>query len=276
MSKTTCSTGWGRNNPACRSAGACDPRTPVHHDERLNSPGSRARKSFDDDRKRRPALRDLTWVLSVALLCCISACTPGPSSRAALALDEREQACASCHADQAVQFAAFSLHRGGPGGVGCLGCHRAHELDGNGRAVGGGFAARCEDCHAEVAAQFRLPIHHRLGPGMSCITCHEPHGSPRHQDLEELRESKCVECHSQYRGPFVFGHDGDDNLRCMSCHEPHGSVQPRMLSYPNSRSLCTSCHSNLDHVLGAGSQFNECLNCHTEVHGSNWDSRLLR
>jgi hypothetical protein len=39
-----------------------------------------------------------------------------------------------------------------------------------------------------------------------------------------------------------------------------------------------SCHSDLEgfHIQDPGAIFRDCLSCHTEIHGSNWNSELLR
>jgi predicted CXXCH cytochrome family protein len=97
-----------------------------------------------------------------------------------------------------------------------------------------------------------------------------------HARQEHVRHDACVGCHIEFRGPYTYEHEGDERLACISCHEPHGSGNRRMLTYPDSLSLCISCHPLLeDHDL-AYPIWQQCLNCHTEVHGSRWDRALLR
>ena len=77
---------------------------------------------------------------------------------------------------------------------------------------------------------------------------------------------------------------------CTNCHTPHGSVEERLLK-ENLGFMCSSCHSSLaaNHSGGAfggatraarqaagAATFNSalgnqrlCLNCHSQVHGSN-------
>jgi DmsE family decaheme c-type cytochrome len=138
--------------------------------------------------------------------------------------------------------------------------------------------AECEDCHVEIVAQFRLPFHHPLGGNVRCASCHPPHGGPPRELREHVRREACLECHLEKEGPFLFEHEGDRNLLCLSCHEPHGSSNPRLLTHHDSRSLCHSCHMNLEnvHLEEPGSIFRDCLLCHTEVHGSNWDREFFR
>jgi predicted CXXCH cytochrome family protein len=96
-------------------------------------------------------------------------------------------------------------------------------------------------------------------------------------------EEKCFQCHKEMRGPFVFEHDA---LRdgCRSCHNPHGSINDKLL--PAGQTItCIRCHwesrfntADADigshghdhHAVGAGQN---CIDCHTAVHGSNiWRS----
>lgn len=101
---------------------------------------------------------------------------------------------------------------------------------------------RCEDCHAAESAQFSLPFRHPLGVSMGCTACHPAHGLAPRKLREHLRTEACVECHREHAGPFQFEHKGDRN----------------------------------SHLHDQGSIYRECLACHTEVHGSNWDREFLR
>jgi predicted CXXCH cytochrome family protein len=95
---------------------------------------------------------------------------------------------------------------------------------------------------------------------------------------ERERRGRCVECHREYAGPYLYPHEGSHRLACLSCHEPHGSTNPRLLTHASSRELCFSCHETIEliHDQSPGSVFRQCLACHTEVHGSNWDRLLSR
>ena len=165
-------------------------------------------------------------------------------------------------------------HRGLSGG--CMGCHGDHALGtGEGPVE---LHARCEDCHGGALARFALPFRHPLGVGLDCTSCHPPHGLAPREQRAHLRHAVCVECHREFAGPFQFEHEGNRALGCLSCHEAHGSSNRRLLTHADSRMLCMSCHSDLEqsHRQNPGSIFRECLNCHTEVHGSQWNRELLR
>ncbi len=209
----------------------------------------------------------LLALLSIGALACVSDVGGGaPVSAPSTA------ACGRCHASVPSSFAHRSSVEG------CLLCHRPHagEAEGTGPA---GLQARCEDCHATELAEFSLPFHHPLGAGISCVSCHPPHGlQVWRAEREHLRFRACVGCHFEYEGPFQFEHEGDRSLLCLSCHLPHGSPNRRLLTHAETRMLCMSCHINLDqsHIQNLGSIYRGCLRCHTEVHGSNWDRELLR
>jgi DmsE family decaheme c-type cytochrome len=219
-------------------------------------------------------------VLVLAIALPVLACAIEP---AAGDVDSAEDAaCAACHADEARDARGFGGHRGLAGGSSCLACHTPHgaALEGRVSAPASELRANCQDCHAAVEAQFRLPFRHPLGgePETRCTICHSPHGGTARELREHLRREACVECHLEKSGPFLFEHEGDRGLQCLSCHEPHGSSNPRLLTHHDSRSLCHSCHANLEdvHREDPGAIFRECLQCHTEIHGSNWDRELFR
>jgi predicted CXXCH cytochrome family protein len=107
---------------------------------------------------------------------------------------------------------------------------------------------QCAGCHTTAWAEFRKPHAHRLAWGaMSCIDCHNPHGTinPRQVRTFAANEPGCLSCHSDKRGPFTFEHAPMRFESCQSCHQPHGSTNPRMLTRHEVRFLCLECHSNL-------------------------------
>jgi len=220
---------------------------------------------------RRWALSGLGTLPILATVACVAT-----SGRRTVA-DAQDAGCASCHAEESHDLRT-SAHRSGHGqGVGCTGCHLPHVAAGAGAGPGpAGLRRTCEECHGDVALELQLPHTHRPGTGVTCTSCHEPH----HIALNGLhvpeRRDACVACHLEVRGPYTYEHEGDRRLACMSCHGPHGSGNRRMLTYPDSLSLCLSCHPLLeDHDLSFP-VWRDCLNCHTEVHGSRWDRALLR
>ena len=102
----------------------------------------------------------------------------------------------------------------------------------------------------DVWAQFQKPFHHKLPEGaMSCVDCHNPHGSirPAMTQIFGANEPGCFNCHGDKRGPFTFEHAPVRFEGCPTCHEPHGSANPRMLDRPQVQLVCLECHANLPH-----------------------------
>ena len=81
---------------------------------------------------------------------------------------------------------------------------------------------------------------------MSCVDCHDPHGSvlPRSLQTFAANDRGCFRCHGDKRGPFTFEHAPMKLEGCDACHEPHGSANPRMLVRQEVRLMCLECHSN--------------------------------
>lgn len=183
--------------------------------------------------------------------------------------------CNQCHGgdEKLVHVGAGAHFRND---VGCVSCHSPAPPRGKVRADA---ERRCASCHVEVAAQFRQPHHHPVPEGaMGCSDCHDPHGArPKLRDLE-LREARCVKCHTEYQGPFVFAHQASRSDGCIACHTPHGASNKRLLKQHTTQQSCLQCHADFPifHDQTAGAIFTNCLSCHTEVHGSNHSRYLFR
>jgi DmsE family decaheme c-type cytochrome len=219
----------------------------------------------------------VSTVLSFVSAIAVAACAAQSGPDAADYVSESDKSCLSCH-DSDIRSQHWSAHGHlGAGGFGCTGCHSPHGAENLDGTLGpSGLLHACAECHVDVEAQFLLPYTHRAGTGVECTSCHDPHLGSSHALQKHERHDACISCHIEYRGPYTYEHEGDERLVCMSCHEPHGSGNRRMLTYPDSMTLCISCHPLLeDHDL-AYPIWRDCLNCHTEVHGSRWDRSLLR
>ena len=145
----------------------------------------------------------------------------------------------------------------------------------------------CFGCHQEQRAlAYRAYSHPVMEGKMSCTSCHNPHGSPTdHMLAQPTLNETCYQCHAEKRGPFLWEH-APAREDCTFCHTPHGSNHPGMLTQ-RTPLLCQQCHvaqfhpstayaapdpnatpPRLDiHLVGRA-----CLNCHSEVHGSNHPS----
>jgi len=209
----------------------------------------------------------------------------GPTWPASLAT--QSDRCQSCHADDHL-FWEDSAHQSE--GLHCTQCHTSHTqqdpvLSPKGQTV------LCSRCHTDVKAAINTPYRHPLHEGkMSCDTCHNVHGSLTEASLNKpsLNET-CLACHSEKRGPFLFEH-APVSEDCALCHRPHGSINDGMLNV-RGPFLCQQCHSSAFHPsqLNDGSGVatgraninllgKNCLNCHSQIHGTNHPSgaRLTR
>ena len=148
----------------------------------------------------------------------------------------------------------------------------------------------CFACHKEQRAQVNRPSHHPVLEGkVACSDCHNAHGSvgPNLVKRDNVRDT-CFQCHAEKRGPFVHNHQPATEA-CTICHQPHGTVVESMLKV-RPPFLCHECHTPhggfIPQVIGAQAakpttpnglgkgttnvtQGRACMNCHTEVHGSN-------
>ena len=111
---------------------------------------------------------------------------------------------------------------------------------------------------------------------LTCVSCHSPHGGGRKMLQESSVNKVCYGCHAEKRGPFLWEHDPVQE-DCLTCHTPHGSNNIRLLT-KRSHQLCQQCHVNMlpRHSTVAGFDvftFNRgCVNCHSQIHGSNHPS----
>lgn len=202
--------------------------------------------------------------------------------------EQRNSACLSCHENGQQMLWAGSDHE--QQNLSCDSCHNSHQqLDPALQAEPS--LAMCLDCHQRTRAETRLPSRHPIQEGKTrCIDCHNPHGSLGESMLHALSiNDNCHSCHQEKRGPFLWEHPpaAED---CTLCHRPHGSVNPDLLQV-RGPAQCQQCHAVAFHPsLPYGAQGlpgntpnqnllgKNCLNCHSQVHGSNHPSgsRLTR
>ena len=151
-------------------------------------------------------------------------------------------------------------------------------------------AGVCADCHQNVRTDMQKAFAHPVAQlKMDCTSCHAVHDDAASGFSRMTALDTCQQCHAETRGPHLWEH-APATEDCGLCHAPHGSNQPGMLTQ-RAPLLCQSCHSQSGHpsvAFGTGglvgampSQFllgQSCLNCHTQVHGSNHPSgsKLMR
>ena len=197
-------------------------------------------------------------------------------------IDTQTRTCLSCHVGGARQHWIGSVHQ--ERGLSCTDCHNPMaRLSAEGVLANDSIDKVCATCHQDIRAQFNRRSHMPLPEGqMSCVDCHNPHGSITQPLLKtDTVNETCETCHAEKRGPFLFEH-APVAENCLNCHAPHGSNQENLLTLPVPM-LCQQCHTNTDHPndlltrqsLRGGLVPDErvmergCLNCHSNIHGSN-------
>lgn len=196
--------------------------------------------------------------------------------------------CLECHEPDI----GFGWHGGAHPSdeVSCAGCHSSHN------AVDPVLQTAtqpevCFDCHQITRNESRKAFAHPFLQGkMDCSGCHMQHGDEIDENLARQNvNDTCQQCHAETRGPYLWEH-APVSEDCGLCHAPHGSNHPGMLTQ-RAPLLCQSCHSQQGHPSFAQgtdgladdmpSRFllgQSCMNCHSQVHGSNHPSgsKLMR
>jgi DmsE family decaheme c-type cytochrome len=197
----------------------------------------------------------------------------------------RNQVCLSCHENGLRMNWKGSLHQ--KNNIACVSCHTIH-VQKDPVLVRETQPFKCFTCHAQQRAESFEYSHHPIREGkVVCSDCHNPHGSPGPHLMKEFTVNQvCYTCHADKRGPMLFEHQ-PVRENCLNCHAPHGSNEARLLK-ERMNFLCSSCHSSTAHYSGGAfggrgnlpgslqATFNSalannrmCLNCHSQVHGSN-------
>lgn len=196
--------------------------------------------------------------------------------------------CIECHSDKLGFAWHGSEHDANQ--VACADCHQSHVAHDPVLRTASQPAV-CFDCHQQQRSQVLKPYSHPLDEGkMDCSGCHSPHGQTTERlFVRQTLNDTCFDCHAEKRGPYLWEHAPvvED---CTNCHNPHGSNHPGMVSLRGPM-LCQTCHSQAGHPSfantpdgladGTPSKYllsRNCLNCHTQVHGSNHPSgsKLMR
>jgi len=149
----------------------------------------------------------------------------------------------------------------------CGRCHGGPASDGDlGPTETAAGVARVGDHHAlfpdgaaggqayQVAAFVRSPCF--LAGGLTCTTCHDPHGNRLRPDGEV--DGACASCHADRVGPAHSHHEpGGAGGRCVACHLPQlltGLLRHQrehrigvpVPGVPGTRDACTACHADRD------------------------------
>lgn len=200
-------------------------------------------------------------------------------------VEDQNKTCLNCHeGGLRMNWAGSQHHRAD---VPCASCHDVHALKDK-MLTKKAQAEVCVDCHVTQRAQMHRFSRHPIREGkVVCSDCHNPHGSfgPKMLVKGTVNDT-CYQCHAEKRGPFLWEH-APVREDCTICHAPHGSTQPRLLKV-RAPWLCQQCHLEDRHPSRAydGTDLpttpqlllKGCVNCHSQIHGSNHPSgvRFMR
>lgn len=207
----------------------------------------------------------------------------------------KRDVCMTCHGTDHPRFDMTSHARAG---LDCSSCHSIHETGHTSWALLKSgpaprdvrerldeISATCAECHSDVLTQFEFNERHRLKEGiLTCASCHDPHQPATRANLGGFKQEACVDCHTDKGGPFVFEHPASRVEGCVSCHTPHGSPNRHLLTFQNVAEMCFSCHAEVPAFHfgfnpNAPTRFGldtQCTNCHSSIHGSNFDPAFLK
>lgn len=140
----------------------------------------------------------------------------------------------------------------------------------------------CGKCHVSMTSQFMQRSNHPVTGGtMGCLDCHSSTGQVE-SSIGHGTAITCENCHADYSGPYLYEHEATSSFStegggCTTCHNAHGSVNDRLLTQ-SADNLCRQCHGlpplhRITHE-GIGEQYG-CIDCHSEIHGSNHNGHLL-
>ena len=196
--------------------------------------------------------------------------------RSTTPMEERSAACLSCHQGGKRIHWQMSAHAGSE--VACSSCHQVHTQHDKARDKQMQTEV-CFACHKQQRTEILRPSRHPIREGkVACSDCHNPHGTAGEKMLvRDNVNDTCYSCHMEKRGPFVRTHQPVQE-NCALCHNPHGTTNPNLLRQ-RSPFLCQQCHEAASHqgspasLTGTSTSANAmargCLNCHTNIHGSN-------
>ena len=200
-----------------------------------------------------------------------------------VSLQDRNKICLSCHEGSTRTAWHAGAHERAD--LACTDCHKVHR-EHDPVLKKATESQVCFTCHKQQRTDFLKTSAHPVRQGqMACSDCHNAHGSTSSAMLSKPTVNQtCYSCHAEKRGPVLWEHApvAED---CSLCHSPHGSVRQALLVKAPPQ-LCQQCHSAAGHpsvarssaglpsaagstgsasfLVGSG-----CVNCHTQVHGSN-------
>lgn len=211
-------------------------------------------------------------------------------------VENQNRSCLQCHKGESLMHWETSVHQ--HENLACTSCHQVHKPS---KVLERTTQIEvCNGCHKTVRAQTYRASTHPIQAGKTiCSDCHSAHGSSGPNALKQLTlNENCYACHAEKRGPYLWEHypASED---CSLCHRAHGSNHAALLKRQGPQ-MCQSCHQDMRTSEGrthinrlydfdftdpaggvaggtARGRFivgQNCMNCHSKVHGSNHPSGI--
>ncbi len=221
-----------------------------------------------------------------------------------MSAEERSAKCMACH-EESKALAFWKMNRHMFMGNSCNSCHSIHQ--GVEKLLLAPEPDLCFSCHRNIRAQISKQSHHPMNEAfvgrqaLKCSSCHntmsafgvdpvmsytsssKSSGTDKMLRADSVNEL-CFKCHAEKRGPFMWEHIPVME-NCLICHAAHGSNHSKLL-VQKVPLLCQDCHgiqgshptrpyTNLQSFSGSATAgknrffARSCLNCHTNIHGSN-------
>ena len=204
-----------------------------------------------------------------------------PGNPAKMDSGQANASCLQCHSNDRHTF-NWQGGKHDRNDMSCMSCHNVHHSKSPERMLAGYTVEEtCLRCHKDMRkAMFQRSTHlfrsELRNMKVGCTSCHNPHGGEGGKMLVGYSvNTTCYECHAEKRGPYLWEHP-PARENCMTCHKPHGSNNTKLLT-TRPQMLCQQCHIHMlpRHSTTAGRALDiwsinrGCINCHSQVHGSN-------
>ena len=192
------------------------------------------------------------------------------------ALAKRTQAdmCFACHKTERAQSMHISRHPIQEGKVTCSDCHNPHGSVGPKLVKEENVRDTCFTCHAEKRGPF---LHEHASATDDCMNCHTPHGSTNYGLLKGRMPWLCQECHADsapHPGTVYSGNNLPGGAQANA--NLTGGLRPPIGS--GATFAAPIALNAINPVTGAPITSNAgsaqlmnrgCVNCHSQIHGSN-------
>jgi DmsE family decaheme c-type cytochrome len=138
-------------------------------------------------------------------------------------------------------------------------------------------AGICSGCHMNPHQENQQTLSPHAAEGVSCLECHQVHGSKNRGLLSQPEPGLCYGCHQSIAGHFAKPYHHPANEGIMDCSDCHLATDDRLapLTMQGGNDACYRCHNEFqgpfpfEHqaTVDYSTQEGGCATCH-DPHGS--------